>query len=220
MSVIVGRSIGRHCCRIDVGIGSRSQKVLDDWDMSLESSSLENRLEDHKIRRNVTWFKMRWSFGRIRLDIAEWSLSTLLGKKLANMEGRDLKSVLDDSWEIGLRCRSLLMVCQSLQGFEEEEEISDELKSLMAWIMDEWYALVAIQDQSVPWLHTSTLAHPWARQTRSFRVWWVDVLPALRLQARPWVPSGPTLAPNERWWGSQSLAPRRVNPIVALWSRH
>jgi len=28
MSVIVGRSIGRHCFRIDVGMGSRSQKVL------------------------------------------------------------------------------------------------------------------------------------------------------------------------------------------------
>jgi len=30
LSVIVGRSIGRHCFRIDVGIGSRSQKVLND----------------------------------------------------------------------------------------------------------------------------------------------------------------------------------------------
>jgi len=30
MSVIVGRSIGRHCFRINVGLGSRSQKVLDD----------------------------------------------------------------------------------------------------------------------------------------------------------------------------------------------
>jgi len=29
------------------------------------------------------------------------------------------------------------MVFQSLRGFEEEEEISDELKSLLAWIMDE-----------------------------------------------------------------------------------
>jgi len=30
MSVIVGRSIGRHCFRIYVGMGLRSQKVLDD----------------------------------------------------------------------------------------------------------------------------------------------------------------------------------------------
>jgi len=30
MSVIVGRSKGRHCFRIDVGMGSRSQKLLDD----------------------------------------------------------------------------------------------------------------------------------------------------------------------------------------------
>jgi len=29
------------------------------------------------------------------------------------------------------------MVFQSLRGFEEEEEIGDELKSLLAWIMDE-----------------------------------------------------------------------------------
>jgi len=29
------------------------------------------------------------------------------------------------------------MEFQSLRGFEEEEEISDELKSLLAWIMDE-----------------------------------------------------------------------------------
>jgi len=29
MSGIAGRSIGRHCFRIDVGMGSRSQKVLD-----------------------------------------------------------------------------------------------------------------------------------------------------------------------------------------------
>ena len=30
MLVMVGRSIGRHCLSIDVGIGSRSQKVLED----------------------------------------------------------------------------------------------------------------------------------------------------------------------------------------------
>jgi len=29
------------------------------------------------------------------------------------------------------------MEFQSLRGFEEEEEISDELKSLLAWNMDE-----------------------------------------------------------------------------------
>jgi len=29
------------------------------------------------------------------------------------------------------------MMFQSLRGFEEEEEISDELKSFSAWIMDE-----------------------------------------------------------------------------------
>jgi len=29
------------------------------------------------------------------------------------------------------------MVCKSLQGFKEEEEIGDELKIPLAWIMDE-----------------------------------------------------------------------------------
>jgi len=40
MFVIAGRSAGRHCFRIEVGIGSRSQKDLDDWEMSLLISSL------------------------------------------------------------------------------------------------------------------------------------------------------------------------------------
>jgi len=38
--VIVGRSAGRHCFRIEVGIGSKSQKELDDCEMILLISSL------------------------------------------------------------------------------------------------------------------------------------------------------------------------------------
>jgi len=64
-------------------------------------------------------------------------------------------------------------------------------------------------------LDAGTLARPRTRQTMSFRVWWRDVLPSLRLQARPWVPSGPTLAPHRHWWGSQSLAPKR-SPTATL----
>jgi len=40
MFVIVGRSAGRHCFRIEVGIGLVSQKELDDCKMSLLISSL------------------------------------------------------------------------------------------------------------------------------------------------------------------------------------
>jgi len=40
MSVIVGRSKGRHCFRIDVGVGSRSQKVLDGNVLMLASTTL------------------------------------------------------------------------------------------------------------------------------------------------------------------------------------
>jgi len=49
ISVIVGRSIGRHYLRIDVGIGSRSQKVLDDLHMSLESSSLDTGMKTARL---------------------------------------------------------------------------------------------------------------------------------------------------------------------------
>jgi len=115
-------------------MGSRSQKVLDDWDKSLESSFLETGVKT--VRLGGMW--RGWKWGEVLVECAllvEWSLSTLLEKKLANIESRDLKSMLDGSWEIGLRCRSLLMEFQSLRGFEEMEEISDEL-SLLAWILD------------------------------------------------------------------------------------
>ena len=39
MLVMVGRSTGRYCFRREVGIGSRSQKVLDDCETSLQISS-------------------------------------------------------------------------------------------------------------------------------------------------------------------------------------
>jgi len=35
MLVMAGRGAGKHCFRIEVGIGSRSQKVLDDCEMDL-----------------------------------------------------------------------------------------------------------------------------------------------------------------------------------------
>jgi len=51
MFVIVGRSAGRHCFRIDVGIGSRSQKELDDFEMSLLISSLVAGLKKVRLIR-------------------------------------------------------------------------------------------------------------------------------------------------------------------------
>jgi len=58
-------------------------------------------------------------------------------------------------------------------------------------------------------LTAGTLARPTARQTRSFRVWWRDVLPALRLQARPWVPSG-----HSNWLNLQQW---KACPIHVVW---
>jgi len=45
----VGRSTGKQCLRIYVGMGSRSQNVLGDMDMSLESSSLETGVKSMRL---------------------------------------------------------------------------------------------------------------------------------------------------------------------------
>ena len=53
-------------------------------------------------------------------------------KNEANMLGKDFESTVDGSCEVGLRCRSFLIEFQSLQGFEDNEEISEELKTFLA----------------------------------------------------------------------------------------
>ena len=52
MLVMVGRSVGRHCLRMDVGNGSRSQKELDEEEMILGISSPLTGLK--KVRLNGT----------------------------------------------------------------------------------------------------------------------------------------------------------------------
>jgi len=72
-----GRSICRYCFRIDVGMGSRSQKVLDDWYMSLQSSSLETGVKTVRLG----WMWRGWRWGEVLVErnwIVQWSLSTLL----------------------------------------------------------------------------------------------------------------------------------------------
>jgi len=64
-------------------------------------------------------------------------LRTLSKKKEANMLARDLDSMLEGSCDIGLRLRSLLIEFQSLRGFLEEDEMSEKLKTFLAWIMVE-----------------------------------------------------------------------------------
>jgi len=60
---------------------------------------------------------------------AEWILRPLWEKKDANMLGKDLESIVDGSCDFGLRRRSLLMEFQSLRGSEDDDEISEELKT-------------------------------------------------------------------------------------------
>jgi len=47
------------------------------------------------------------------------------------MLGKDLESMVDESCDLGLRCRSLLMEFQSLRGSEDDDEIGEELKTLL-----------------------------------------------------------------------------------------
>jgi len=53
------------------------------------------------------------------------------------MLGRDLDSMLEGSCDMGLRRRSLLIEFQSLRGFLEEDEMSEELKTFLASKMAE-----------------------------------------------------------------------------------
>jgi len=73
----------------------------------------------------------------MRLDSGK-KFEYFVRKEIGKHVARDLESMLDGSWEIGLRCNNLLV---EFQSFDEEEQMSDELKSCLAWIMDEWYAL-------------------------------------------------------------------------------
>jgi len=76
MLVMVGRSAGRSCLRREVGIVSRSQKVLDDWDTSLKISSSVARLK--KVRLVGIWLGSVWGEAWVTRDFrAEWILRTL-----------------------------------------------------------------------------------------------------------------------------------------------
>ena len=113
--------------------------------MSLDTSSLVNGLK--KVRFDGTWLGMVWGDVWIDWDLRPaWSLITLSEKKVANLWGRDLESMLDGSRAADLRWRRLLIVFQSLRGLEEDEEMSEELKTFLAWIMAEWYVLVALRN--------------------------------------------------------------------------
>ena len=49
MLVMVGRRVGKHCLRRDVGMGSRSQKVSDELRMILPISSSEAGLKELRL---------------------------------------------------------------------------------------------------------------------------------------------------------------------------
>ena len=53
------------------------------------------------------------------------------------MFGKDLESMVDGSCDVGLRCRSLLIEFQSLRGSDDDDEMSEELKTCLARIIAE-----------------------------------------------------------------------------------
>jgi len=59
MFIIVGRSAGKHCFRIEVGIGSRSQKELDDCEMSSYSHSHFSWDLSSLLLLDITFFSSR-----------------------------------------------------------------------------------------------------------------------------------------------------------------
>ena len=81
-----------------------------------------------------------WTCAGVASDLTNWAsqTDTLLERNEANMSGKEFESTVDGSCEVGLRWRSLLIEFQSLRGFEDDEEMSEELKTFLAWIMAEW----------------------------------------------------------------------------------
>jgi len=57
------------------------------------------------------------------------------------MIGKNLESMDDRSYNIGLRLRSLFMEFQSLQGSNNDDELSGELKTFLAWVTAEWHII-------------------------------------------------------------------------------
>jgi len=101
MLVKVGRSAGRHCLRRDVGMGSRSEKELDDWEMILDTSSAET------IEKALSMVGVH--FGGIWGDEIEeedfkavCSLRILSEKKVANICDSDWEEASEGRRGVGL----------------------------------------------------------------------------------------------------------------------
>jgi len=135
MLVKVGRSAGRHCLRRDVGMGSRSEKELDEWEMILDTSSSET--EGKELSMVGVFLGEIWGDETVEDFKVECSLRIMSEKKVANIFDSDWEEASEGRSE-GLRSRRVLMEFQNLRGFEEEEAIREVLKRFLAAIITEW----------------------------------------------------------------------------------
>jgi len=79
MFVMVGRIAGRNCFKREVGIRSRSQRVLDDWDTSLRSPLSNNHAHAHNkcIRHCSVWILVKHSTHSKASEILHYWRSSL-----------------------------------------------------------------------------------------------------------------------------------------------
>jgi len=116
MVVKVGKSADEHCLRRQVGMGSRSQNVLDGWELIFNTSL-------------VTWDKTMRLVGVYRGGVGGdenledfnavcnfWILSQ---KKVVNVFESNLKEATGGSGDVGLRSKRVLIVFQILWGLSE-----------------------------------------------------------------------------------------------------
>jgi len=122
MLVKVGSSADRHCLRRDVGMGSRSEKELYEWEMILDTSETKGK----ELSMVGVFLGGVWGEETVEEDFkVECSLRILSEKKVANICDSDWEESSEGRRGEGLRLRRVLMEFQSLRGFEEEEAIRE-----------------------------------------------------------------------------------------------
>jgi len=137
MLVKVGRSADTHCLRRGVGMGLKSEKELNDWEMILDTSSSETK--EKELSMVGVFYGRIWGDETVEEDFkAVCNLRILFEKKVANICDSDWEEASEGRRGEGLRLRKVLMEFQSLRGFEEEEAIWEALKRFLAEIIAEW----------------------------------------------------------------------------------
>jgi len=142
MLVKVGRRADKHCLRRDVGMGSRSEKEFDDWEIILDTSLFRDQRERAEydgsvFRRSMRWWNRRKLQSGIQFENFVWE-----EELSSNICVSDWEAAIEGTR--GVRSRRVLMEIQSLRGFEEEEAIREALKRFLAAIIAEWYLFEAV----------------------------------------------------------------------------